>query len=468
MAQVYGDYVVSGSTLTLDYANELYASAATTPALMIGSGESAVVNATYDAYAVSQLITITYNGTNWNVVGSTSGALCTIPGSVLTGECPNNASHQFHLTITPGASPQVGDTLNFALIAASNDAGVQKQLQFGAIPGSGVNNNRSKIEIASGAGFHAVGVSTAPTLIDMMASGGTYYTFVDTGAFTAEYASFNNMDESGIQLSSAGVSGPWFIRYSTFDYSGNGVVSTSTLLTLNGISQSTLTLAYVTYGESRANTHNNNYNIVGSSVGLSWANGGYTGALTGAANTEDDKTQQHILWGYGCEMETSIANSSWSLAGTWDKGYVPTSCNPVTIAAGTTVTLDISSATASSTTINGDLQFSRTASSTFTIVGGSVSVNAGGTLDMGTAASPINASSATLILAYGATAGQYGLVVNAGGNFLVYGNTKTPVTTATTTLSAGANSLTLNDLGGMNWRVGGRYHRGQSQQQQRR
>jgi len=31
-----------------------------------------------------------------------------------------------------------------------------------------------------------------------MTSGGTYYTFVDSGAFTVQYASFTDMDESGV------------------------------------------------------------------------------------------------------------------------------------------------------------------------------------------------------------------------------------------------------------------------------
>ena len=38
--QVYGDYKVSGSTLSLDYLDELYASNATTPVGMMGSSLS--------------------------------------------------------------------------------------------------------------------------------------------------------------------------------------------------------------------------------------------------------------------------------------------------------------------------------------------------------------------------------------------------------------------------------------------
>jgi len=73
IVQVYGDYQISGSTLALDYTNELYASTATTPIDMSGHGNSAVVNQTYDAYAVSQLITATYQSGTWSVVGSSTG-----------------------------------------------------------------------------------------------------------------------------------------------------------------------------------------------------------------------------------------------------------------------------------------------------------------------------------------------------------------------------------------------------------
>ena len=148
---------------------------------------------------------------------------------------------------------------------------------------------------------------------------------------------------------------------------------------------------------------------------------------------------------------TSIASSSWSLSSTWNQCGIPGASNPVIISSWTTVTVDISTATASTTTIYGDLQFSRTNSSTFTVVGGSVSVNAGGTLDMGTAASPINASSATLILAYGQTAGHFGLVVNPGGNFLVYGGTKTPEAPGTGTAS-GTNVPVVSTR--LRWSVG--------------
>ena len=108
----------------------------------------------------------------------------------------------------------------------------------------------------------------------------------------------------------------------------------------------------------------------------------------------------------------------WSDTNTWVGSNVPTSTDPVTILAGHTVTVDISTATASITTINGTLTFDRVLSSTLTMVGGDMNVNAGGTLDMGTEASPIPAGVfAHLVLAYGSTGGEFGLIINDGGNF---------------------------------------------------
>src|SRR5262249_26125188 len=146
----------------------------------------------YDANAVSQLVTATYNGSTWDITGSASGIICAGVSAGVTTNCPASNS-QFSITITNGGSAASGDLLNFGLIAASKDSNVQKQLRFGQAA-SGFNSGRSKVEIASGGGFHAVGVSSAPTLIDWMASGGTYYTFVDSGVFTVQFASFTHME----------------------------------------------------------------------------------------------------------------------------------------------------------------------------------------------------------------------------------------------------------------------------------
>jgi len=75
--RVYGDYTVTGSTLTLDYNTNLYASTATAPKQMAGTNaHSAVIKTTYDAKALSQLITVAYKTSDslWHVNGSVTGA----------------------------------------------------------------------------------------------------------------------------------------------------------------------------------------------------------------------------------------------------------------------------------------------------------------------------------------------------------------------------------------------------------
>src|SRR5205807_1362371 len=196
----------------------------TTPKLMQGTGHSITAVTTSDANTLSELITVTNTGgTSWQVTGSSSGAL----GAPLT--CAASSSCAFsnakvNFTLNTGGTINAGDKLDFATLAASNDATAQKKLLF-ANTGTALNNGRSKITIAAGAGFHAVGVSTAPTLIDMMASGGTYYTFVDSGAFTISFATIADADENGVWLAgSGGVS----MSNSVFNYAGNGASSTST------------------------------------------------------------------------------------------------------------------------------------------------------------------------------------------------------------------------------------------------
>ena len=174
---VYGDYQLAGSTLSLDYANNLYSSTATTPMDMSGHGNSASINSTYDANAVSQLVTATYNGATWDIAGSSTGVLCSGVGTSAT-DCPSGANKQFNITLTKGGSVTTGDVVNFALIAVSSDTNVQKELLFGPAAGT-YNNGSPKIEIAPNAGLHAVGQSAAsPSLISMLSGGGTYYTFV--------------------------------------------------------------------------------------------------------------------------------------------------------------------------------------------------------------------------------------------------------------------------------------------------
>ena len=79
---------------------------------------------------------------------------------------------------------------------------------------------------------------------------------------------------------------------------------------------------------------------------------------------------------------------NWSDAAAWNPAAVPTSADTVTVLSGDTITIDISTATASTTTVSGVLSFSSYTLTQFTLVQGSMTVAAGGTLSIGTAANP--------------------------------------------------------------------------------
>ena len=162
---------------------------------------------------------------------------------------------------------------------------------------------------------------------------------------------------------------------------------------------------------------------------------------TVSAKSSLDSGNNNEGWSF---IITSARSGDWSDPGTWDSGTVPTAADTVIIAAGHTVTIDVLTAVSSSTIINGTVRASRIASSSWTLTGGDLNVNPGGTLDYGTEDDTIpTAINAHLVLALGATAGQYGLIVNNGGNFTVRGSTKTPYSFASASILAGATSLTV-------------------------
>ncbi|OGS21758.1 MAG: hypothetical protein A3J70_05745, partial [Elusimicrobia bacterium RIFCSPHIGHO2_02_FULL_61_10] len=84
-----------------------------------------------------------------------------------------------------------------------------------------------------------------------------------------------------------------------------------------------------------------------------------------------------------------------------------------------------------------------------------MTVASGGTLDMGTEASPIpTGTTAHLVLAYGSGASRYGLTVNNGGNFTVRGATKTPYGFALANILAADTSLTIAASSATGWQAG--------------
>ena len=90
-------------------------------------------------------------------------------------------------------------------------------------------------------------------------------------------------------------SGSFSINNTTLDYVGNGLSSTSTLITLSNVTNSNITLSSVTYGNSRTNSVNYNYTILGSTTGLSWINIYDNGPLVGSAFERNDLSG-NIQW----------------------------------------------------------------------------------------------------------------------------------------------------------------------------
>lgn len=156
-----------------------------------------------------------------------------------TGMPVPTSAAQFNLTFTVPGSPVGGDRWNFVTTARGNDVNTQKLLYFGP-SASTFNSGRSMLEVAPGAVFEAIGVSSAPTLVDWLSSASTFYTFVDSGTLRMSNAMIQHADEQGLQLSGAGgVS----LSSVTFDYSGTLVSSNNS----NYITARSLTSAATFY-----------------------------------------------------------------------------------------------------------------------------------------------------------------------------------------------------------------------------
>lgn len=154
--------------------------------------------------------------------------------------------------------------------------------------------------------------------------------------------------------------------------------------------------------------------------------------------------------------KTSAGSGNWSDPASWSPSGAPLAIDSVTIRSGDTITLDITTAAASTTTVNGSLIFSLVSDSSLTLSGGNIVVDEGGSLLMGTSAQPMPAGIlAHLVLASGTYAGQYGLIVNNGGNFIVRGSTKTPDSYATQGITTADTSLTVyGSTSTDGWQVG--------------
>ena len=221
-----------------------------------------------------------------------------------------------------------------------------------------------------------------------MISGATYYTFVDSGALTLSHVDINDGDELGLQLTGTSVIS---MSSSTFDWAGSSA-TTNTYITVVNPLTSNATFYGLTFNNSRPNTKNYNITVSGANSGLSWNLQNWDGVLGGQGNTNYGVAKStQVVWGSTatpCAAMTSVQSGGWSDPNTWNLGVIPSSCTPVTVSGGNTVTVDDTDDIGSTTTLNGTLAFSRTESSLLTMVGGNMTVNSGGTLDMGQASQP--------------------------------------------------------------------------------
>lgn len=284
---VRGDFTFAASTITLDAASELYPSTASGVRLQQGTGHSATL-VSLSTNAVTQLISVEFRDGQWHVDGSSSGlSLRTFTGSQANLDVPLS-NPMFRLNFTQG-TPADRDRLHFALIGGSGDAGIQKRLRFGRTSAS-INAGRSKMTAAPSAGLVLRGSSGAHALAEMI-PGGTYYTLVSSGAFTASFASMSWMDSGGLQLSgSAGVS----LSSTVFDNLGI-VRATSAYITARSLTSNRV-IPNASFLLSQS-TNGFAYNVLveGAFAGLSWQFNGGGGAFWGEAF--DGDVNDVLSWG---------------------------------------------------------------------------------------------------------------------------------------------------------------------------
>ncbi|MBI2385681.1 MAG: right-handed parallel beta-helix repeat-containing protein, partial [Elusimicrobia bacterium] len=158
----------------------------------------------------------------------------------------------------------------------------------------------------------------------------------------------------------------------------------------------------------------------------------------------------------GCLPVVSAASGLWSQAATWG-GTAPAECSDVTVSAGHSVTVDVTTAAARGVAVLGTLRASRTAASKLVVAAGDVRVAAGGTLDLGRDGDPIPAGVATELALAPAGADYFGLIVEKGADFTAHGSSKTPFALSSVDALAGATALSVyGSTSVAGWQVGDR------------
>lgn len=163
----------------------------------------------------------------------------------------------------------------------------------------------------------------------------------------------------------------------------------------------------------------------------------------------------------------SVQSGSWSNPATWG-GTVPTANHVVRIGAAHTVTIDDTTATAYTVAIDGKLSFNRTVNTrlrvtNLQVMAGEMGHGTPGTLEIGTATSPVASTvTAEIVIANSALGSgvsdpeQFGTGITAFGKVYIHGQVKDPTFVRLgAEPRAGATTLTLSaPVAG--WRVGDR------------
>src|SRR2546427_6904524 len=158
---------------------------------------------------------------------------------------------------------------------------------------------------------------------------------------------------------------------------------------------------------------------------------------------------------------TSVATGAWSNPSTWSPARVPAVNDIINVASGTTVTYDIVSDVAlNCLAVNGRLTFRADVSTRIKV--GTFMFMAAGSLDVGTAASPVAPGvTAEIIIAnqpLNATADpeQFGTALIGLGKITMHGTVKTPTFSRVTVEPRAGNTTLTLEQAVTGWRVGDR------------
>lgn len=317
--RIYGDYLVSGTDLSLWFDSALRPSTATVPSVVFGNSIAAVsVNSTADDAAVTQLVGVVFRGADslWHVVGSVSGDMGSLPPTGGTANFPT-LTPQFSLTLSASGA-QDGDRADFALLAASGDANRQKKLLF-ARGADQFRGGRAKLTVAPDGGLSLRGAVSIPTISDRVDATMPYYSLVSSGAFSAAMTSFTNVDSAGLQLSgSAGVS----VSSSTFDFMGVSAGVANAYITANGLTSKTTfySTVFATSRSTAGASPARNVRVLGSNPGLEWYFRGKGGPLWGEA-FEDDSAGRVVWWDRPPANPSFLVIQTSSITGGWGQVF---------------------------------------------------------------------------------------------------------------------------------------------------